>query len=741
MSTYLYRLGRWSFRHRRAVLLMWLVGLVAVVVLAQASGGKTNDNFSVPGTQSQQAADLLKQKIPAFSGGSTQIVVAADGQAKVTDPAVRTGIETALAKIRTGSQVATVSDPFQARTVSANGRAALITVQYTEGIAQVKDASLTALQNAVQPVRASGAQVEFSGSVYPGSRPPVSELPEIIGIAVGFLILLVTFGAFVAAGLPILTAVIGVGVALMGITALAAVVDVGSASTALAIMLGLSCGIDYALFVASRHRSNLMRGMTVEESVALAVGTSGSSVVFAALTVMVALCGLSLAGIPFLTVMGLCAAGSVLIALLIALTLVPALLGFAGMRVTRFLKLPGRRGPGRAERTAIRGVSDPERTAGAVWAGFVVRFRIPVLIAGVALLAVIALPSAKLQLGLPSGQTMPAASTAHKSYDLISETFGPGYNGPLLVVADLTHAAGPAAGQQLTTALRQQSGVVSANLSITQNQTAIIQVIPATGPNDAPTAHLVNQIRHDAVAITGQTGAKILVGGTTAGNIDTSNKLSSALPVFLVVVIGLALALLTLAFRTVLIPIKSVVGFLLSAFAAFGAEVAVFQWGWAKSLFGITPSETISFLPILLIAIIFGLSSDYEIFLVSRIKEEFTRGGDAVEAVRRGTGMSARVVSSAALIMFAVFVAFIAGDNATIKAIGFSLAVGVFLDAFVVRLTLVPAVMALVGKRIWYHPRWFDRYVPDLDIEGDRLEQAHPGPGSTPHPKNVRESA
>jgi RND superfamily putative drug exporter len=720
MATYLYQLGRLVARRRRLVVFAWLVLLVGVIALAVAGGGKTVDNFTVPGTQSQQATDLLAQRIPAFAGGQTQVVFATSGPAKVTESVYRTSIEAAVASLRKVPQVAVVSDPFQTGSIAPGGRAALARVQYSVSSANVKASTLDALNAAVTPSRDAGVQTEFFGSVYPGSTPKISELPEVIGIVIGFLILLVTFGAVTAAGLPILTALIGVVIALLGVTAVAAVVDVASASTSLAVMLGLSCGIDYALFISSRHRTNLLQGMAVEDSIALAVGTSGSAVVFAAATVMLALCGLSVVGIPFLTVMGLCAAGAVLIAALVALTLVPALLGFAGMKVARFITpLPH---PERPEKVARRAAAHPEQTAGAAWARFVVRFKVPCLIVGVAVLAVIALPAARLQLGLPGGNSQPSSNTAHKAYNLVADTFGVGFNGPLLVVADLGAQSSPRDVTRIASLLQREPDVAVASALVSANHTAIIQVIPKTGPNASATSTLVNRIRDDEPAIAAQTGVRVLVGGTTAANIDTSAKLSSALPVFLIVVVGLAFILLTLAFRTILVPIKSILGFLLSVFAAFGAEVAVFQWGWAKSLFGITPSETVSFLPIILLAIIFGLSSDYEVFVVSRIKEDFSHAGDAIGAVRRGTGTSVRVVSAAALIMAFVFVAFLAENDVTVKAIGFSLAVGVFLDAFVVRLTLVPAVMALIRGKFWYHPQWFGRYIPDLDIEGEQLK-------------------
>src|SRR6266487_144027 len=720
MSNYLYRLARFAFRRRRLVLAAWLAAAIAAIAIAVVSGGKTNDNFTIPGTESQNAAAVLAAKLPAFSGGQSTIVFATTGgSAKVTDPATRAAIDAAMSKLKSVPQVSAVVDPFQARAVSQSGQVALGQVQWSAKAADVKDANLNAVKAAMKPVQADGVQVEYNGSVYPGWRTPVSETPELVGLIIAFGILMITFGAFAAAGMPILSAIIGVVTTLMGITAVASVLNIASASTTVALMLGLSCGIDYGLFILSRHRANLLNGMTPEESVPLAAGTAGSSVVFAALTVIIALCGLTVVGIPFLTVMGLAAAASVTVALLIALTLLPAMLGFAGPKVARFARVPllG----ARAERVARRSAADPDSTAGAGWARFVVRHRVPVLLGGIVLLGVLAIPATKIQLGLPSGASKPTDNTQRKAYDLTTEGFGAGFNGALLIVA--RDVDSPSDTQQIAGALTKLPDVVKVTPVTTQNGTSLIRLIPKSGPNDSATADLVHTLRNDRAAIEGQTGAHILVGGTTASNIDVSSKLSGALPIFLLVVVGLAFILLTFAFRTILVPIKSILGFLLSMSAAVGAQVAIFQWGWGEHLFGITPTETISFLPIIMLAIIFGLSSDYEVFVVSRIKEEYTKNGDARRAVQRGTALSARVVTAAALIMFSIFVAFMFTNDPTIKAIGFSFAVGVFLDAFVVRLTLVPAVMAIAGSRLWYHPRWFARHVPDPDIEGQRLER------------------
>ncbi|NUR57199.1 MAG: MMPL family transporter [Catenulispora sp.] len=717
MSEYLFRLARWAMRRRRLVLALWLLLAVGMVVLAGASGGKTNDNFTIPGTESQRTADLLKAKLPALSGGQTTVVFATHGGAKVTDAGPRSGIEQAMANLAKIPGVASTGDPFQTQSVSANEQVALGNVQWNQSPADVPDSALDQVKTAVTPAQAAGVQVEYGGSVYPGWRITPSELPEIVGLIVAFVILVITFGSMVTAGMPILSAVIGVLTTIMAVTALAAAFTIASTSTTVALMLGLSCGIDYGLFIIARHRNNMLQGMTPEAAVGLAAGTAGSSVVFAALTVIIALCGLSVVGIPFLTVMGLAAAGAVLLALLISVTLIPALLGFAGRKITDFSRVPF--GKEHAERVAHEAANEPDKPRGARWARFVVRRRIPVLIFGVLLLLTLALPALDMQLGLPGASSNPKSDTSRKAYDLTTAAFGAGFNGPLLVVADGTTSQQAATTVQ--NGLAAQPGVASVKPAAQANGIAVFRVIPTTGPNDPATADLVHHLRDHRATIEGATGTDVLIGGVTASNIDVSQKLSSALPVFLIVVIGLAFLLLTFAFRTIWVPIKSIIGFLLSVAAAFGAQVALFQWGWGEKIFGIAKSETVSFLPIIMIAIIFGLSSDYEVFVVSRIKEDFTKTGHAVRAVERGTGLAARVVTAAALIMFSIFVAFIASPTPTIKAIGFSFAAGVFLDAFVVRLTLVPAVMAIAKAKFWYHPQWFARYVPDPDIEGERL--------------------
>ncbi|WP_037908275.1 MMPL family transporter [Actinacidiphila yeochonensis] len=713
MSTHLYRLARWCFHRRKRVLAVWLLLVVAVIGIAKASGGKTSDTFTVPGTESQHVTSVLEKKLPAASGGSTQVVFAAGSD--ITAAHYKAAVDQAVTRLSHLPQVAAVANPYQSKAVSPDKRIALATVYYTVPAPEVKSATVDKLEPTVAAAHSAGVEVEFSGTVYPQATSAAS--PELVGVVVALVILVLTFGSLVAGGLPIVTALFGVIISMMGMTALAAVTDIASAATSVGAMLGISCGIDYALFILSRYRTHLLAGLTPREAAGRAAGTAGSSVVFAALSVVIALCGLAVVGIPFLTTMGLAAAGSVLVALLIALTLLPAALGFAGHRAARFSRLPILRRALPATRTAA---DHPEKLAGTRWAAWVARRRVPVLVAGVIALGVLAIPAASMNLGLPGASSRPASDTSRRAYDLTTEHLGAGYNGSLAVVAE--NVTKPAQAQQDAAALAKVPGVASAKVSTVTHGIALISVVPTTGPNDQATTDLVHRIRDDRTAIEADTGTHLLVGGATATNIDVSSKLGSALPVFLVTVVGLAFILLTFAFRTILVPLKSIVGFLLSVGASFGAEVAVFQWGWLGNVLGVDKSQTLSFLPIILLAIVFGLSSDYEVFVVSRIKEHFTKHGDARRAVVLGTGQSARVVSAAALIMAAVFASFLFTSDPIIKSIGFSFSIGVLIDAFVVRLTLVPALMAIVGEKIWYHPRWYGKHVPDPDIEGEKLE-------------------
>jgi putative drug exporter of the RND superfamily len=511
-------------------------------------------------------------------------------------------------------------------------------------------------------------------------------------------------------------------------------------------MIGLAVGIDYTLFILTRHRTQLASGMDPEESAARAVGTAGSAVVFAGLTVVIALSGLAVVGIPFLTVMGVGAAGTVLVAVLVALTLLPALLGFAGKRLA----------PEPGSRTARRELADAQETTGAGgslgarWTRLVTRRPLLTVLLVVAGLAVLAVPAPQLRLALPDNSTAAPDSPERQAYDLISENFGPGLNGPLVVLVEgldpataqqsVGLVAGAVGGTPTGTPGQFEGGLDDVAFAqpslLPDGTTAIVTVIPESGPQEEATNALVADLRDLAPELEQRTGADLAVTGQTAVAIDVSDRLGKALLPFALVVVGLALILLLLVFRSILVPVKAAIGFLLSVAASFGAVVAVFQWGWFGDLLGVPATgPVISFLPVILMAVLFGLAMDYEVFLVSRMREEYVQGAAPRDAVVTGARHAARVVVAAALIMFSVFASFVTIDDVIVKAIAFGLAVGILIDAFLVRMTLVPAVLALLGRSAWWLPRRLDRLLPDLDVEGTRLGPVHPAtPAREPQP-------
>ena len=603
-------------------------------------------------------------------------------------------------------------DPLQAGSISPDGRYALVQVQFAAGNDEVTDEQRTAYEQVGADAEAAGLRVEPGGEVM--TTEPHIGSTEALGVVVAGVVLIITFGSLVAAGMTMLNALIGVGVGMAGLFSLSGVIELTSTAPVLALMLGLAVGIDYSLFITSRHRQNLLAGLDPEEAAARAVGTAGSVVVFAGATVVIALAGLAVVNIPFLTVMGLAAAGTVSVAVLVAITLQPALLGFAGNRI-----LPRRH---RAGGGGHRVEAEESTTFGFRWASGVIRWRVPVILAGLLVLGALAVPTAQMRLSLPDAGTAPAGSTARAAHDLTAEGFGPGFNGRLAAVVSTDNpVATQEAAQQVTALVQQTEGVLavaSPQLS-PDGYTALLAVIPTTGPTDEATEILVQDIR---TAVAGIDTADVWLTGATAVGIDVSDKLSEALPVYLLLVVGLSILLLMLVFRSVLVPVKAALGFLLTVGATFGITVAVFQWGWLSSLVGLeTPGPLISFLPILLIGILFGLAMDYEVFLVSRMREDFVHGDTARQATINGMGHGARVVTAAALIMISVFGGFVLLDDPVIKSMGFALAIGVAIDAFVVRMTIVPAVMSLLGDRAWWLPGWLSRALPNVDIEGEQL--------------------
>ncbi|MFJ9640008.1 MMPL family transporter [Streptomyces sp. NPDC101178] len=718
MATFLYKLGRLTFRRRRFVALIWVALLALAGFGAASASTAASSSFSIPGTEAQRAFDLLEQRFPGSNadGATARVVFKAPEGEKVTDAENKGEITGIVKELQSGSdQVAGVADPFEAQAVSEDGSTAYISVSYKVNSMELTDETRDALEGAGKDAQSSGMKVEIGGDAL--QVMPHTGTAEIIGVAIAAVVLVITFGSLIAAGLPLVTALVGVGIGVSTITALASVMDLGSTTSILAMMIGLAVGIDYALFIVSRYRAELAEGREREEAAGRAVGTAGSAVVFAGLTVVIALAGLAVVNIPMLTKMGLAAAGTVSIAVLIALTLVPAALGFAGKRIM-----------GRKARKAAEAENRPEAkpNMGTRWARFVLRKPVWVMLVGVLGLGIVAIPATSLEMGLPDDGAQPKSTTQRQAYDTLSDGFGPGFNGPLLVVVDAKNSSDPkAAADQV--AKKVESLGVAAVVPPAFNKAgdaATITVIPKDRPSSHATEEVVHDIRDAGKDIKADTGAEVLVTGATAMNIDFSQKMNDALLPYLALVVGLAFLLLMLVFRSVLVPLKAALGFLLSVVAALGAVVAVFQWGWLGSLFGVEQTGPImSMMPIFMVGVVFGLAMDYEVFLVTRMREAYVHGESPGQAIVTGFKHGARVVTAAAVIMIAVFSGFIGSSEQMIKMIGFSLAIAVLFDAFVVRMAIVPAVLALLGKRAWWLPRWLDRALPNVDVEGEKLQK------------------
>ncbi|MFE6547063.1 MMPL family transporter [Streptomyces sp. NPDC057746] len=718
MATFLYKIGRLAFRRRHFVALIWVALLTLAGVGAASAPAAGSSSFSIPGTEAQKAFDLLEQRFPGMSadGATARVVFKAPGGEKVTAKSNKAVVEKTVRELRDGSEVTSVADPFTGHAVSKDGTIAYAQVKYKVSGMELEDASKDALKRAAQSARDDGLSVEIGGDAL--SAVPETGATEVIGIAIAAVVLVVTFGSLVAAGLPLLTALIGVGIGVSTITALANALDLGSTTSTLAMMIGLAVGIDYALFIVSRYRAELAEGREREEAAGRAVGTAGSAVVFAGLTVVIALVGLAVVNIPMLTKMGVAAAGTVAIAVLIALTLIPALLGYAGRKVKPAGEKSRLLGGGRA-------AAKDRPNMGTRWARFVVRRPVAVLLLGVIGLGAAALPASQLELGLPDDGSQPTATTQRRAYDLLSEGFGPGFNGPLMVVVDAKSSEHPkAAVTTVTDDIKGMRDVVTVTPPTynAAGDTAMITVVPGSKPSSATTEDLVHGIRGAGAGITADTGAKLLVTGSTAMNIDVSQKLNDALIPYLALVVGLAFLLLIVVFRSILVPLKAALGFLLSVTAALGAVVAVFQWGWLSGLMGVEETGPVmSMMPIFMVGVVFGLAMDYEVFLVTRMREAYVHGENPGQAIVTGFRHGARVVTAAAVIMIAVFSGFIGSSESMIKMIGFGLAIAVFFDAFVVRMALVPAVLALLGRKAWWLPKWLGRVLPNVDVEGEGL--------------------
>lgn len=745
MATFLYKLGRFAFRRRRFVALIWVALLAVAGVGAATAAAPAADSFSIPGTEAQRAFDLLDQRFPGTNadGATARMVFKAPAGETMKDPANKAAVERTVHALQSGSsQVDRVADPYAAKALSKDGRTAYAQVSYKVTGFELSDASKDALEDAAKDGRDAGLTVETGGNAL--QAIPETGATEVIGIAISAVVLVITFGALIAAGLPLLTALIGVGIGVSTITALSSTLDLSSTTSTLATMIGLAVGIDYALFIVSRYRAEITEGREREEAAGRAVGTAGSAVVFAGLTVVIALVGLTVVNIPMLTKMGLAAAGTVVIAVLIALTLIPALLGFAGARVLPRKARKERKARMAGEARKADEEEGEEKAAGEEhgrpataterpnmgtrWARFVLRRPVSVLLAGVIGLGVVAIPAASLELGLPDDGSQPTHTTQRKAYDLLSDGFGPGVNGPLMLVVDGRDAHAGQTAKSAAARVAKEVGSLDDVAVVTPptfnkaGDTALLNVVPKSKPSSVGTEDLVHDIRSTAHGIATDTGAKTLVTGTTAMNVDVSQKLNDALVPYLALVVGLAFLLLMVVFRSVLVPLKAALGFLLSVVAALGAVVAVFQWGWLADVFGVEQTGPImSMMPIFMVGVVFGLAMDYEVFLVTRMREAFVHGERPGEAVVTGFRHGARVVTAAAVIMISVFAGFIGSSDSMIKMIGFGLAVAVFFDAFLVRMALVPAVLALLGRSAWWLPRWLQKVLPNVDVEGEGL--------------------
>ncbi|MFI5841697.1 MMPL family transporter [Catenuloplanes sp. NPDC051500] len=708
MATFLHRLGLGSFRHRWTVTIVWLLVFIGTGVGAATLAGTMSTSFSIPGQESTTALDLIDERFGGGSGGTAQVVIAAPEGGKVSDPATAAQITAYVQKLGALPGVESASNPLEPQrpTVSPDLSAAYSTVTYKVAAPEITVEEREALLDTVAEARDGGLNTEVSGEASQESGADIGGPAEAIGVVVALVVLAITYGSLVAAGMNLLTAVVGVGIGALGITTLSGFVDLQSTTPILAVMLGLAVGIDYTLFIVTRYRHELLHGRTPEAATGLAVGTAGSAVVTAGITVVIALAGLSIAGIPFLTEMGIAAAATIVVAVLIAITLVPAVLGFVGRRA-----LP--------KKLRAAGATEvPARPVYRVWADTVTRFRTLSLLAAVVVLGVVSIPFFSMQTTLI--QPAPPGSTQEKAQELISTKFGPGFTGPLVVLVD-----GPGATARATSIAATFGGLDDVALAALggarpDDTAALVTVIAKSEPDSQETKDLVHSLR-DAVDATGDDA--IYVTGQTAVSVDVSEKLDQALPRYLILVVGLALILLILVFRSLLVPVIGVLGFLLTIGSALGATTAVFQWGWLNQIVNTdVEAPLLSLSPIIVIGILFGLAMDYQVFLVSRMHEAHAHGASPRDAVITGFKQAAPVVVAAATIMFAVFAGFVPEGNDTIKPIAFALAIGILFDAIIVRMIAVPAALGLLGRAAWWLPSWLS-WLPVLDVEGAALER------------------
>ncbi|MFE5908429.1 MMPL family transporter [Streptomyces wedmorensis] len=760
LSKALLRLGTSAARHPWRVIAAWLIAATLAVLASIAVGGRTADSMTAPGLDSQRAAQLIERAGTGQEGMTAQVVVTPlDGGATFFDHG---SARTALTRLQTEVQrlphVLGTSDPAGALDagrdttvrgglVSADGRIAVVRVQYPDQ-SRLSAEDLDALVDLGDRLRAElPLRIEMGGSLFYAFSDPDGGVSELIGLLAAATILFLAFGSLVAAALPIGMAVFGLTVGVATMTVLAGVTDVPTFAPILGSMVGLGVGIDYALFVLARHREYLARGLDPHEAAGRAVATAGRPVVFAGGTVVVSILGLAVANVPFMTVGGFAVSIVVLIMVVASVTLLPAFLGAAGPRLARAGRI-GRalraRRPGRLAGRRDTAAGGAHAAGWRRWIGHVSRHPVPYAVGAAGLLLTAALPVLGLRVGLPDDGSLPHSRTERRAYDLVAEGFGPGTNGPLVIAAD--PAGDPAVVDRLVATVAADPGIASLAPTNIDRATGIatLVVFPTTSPQDKATADTIARLRTDVLPTAiGHGPARAHVGGAAASLSDVGHRTSERLPVFVAAVLAMSFLLLMLAFRSILVPLKAVLLNLLSIGASYGIMVAVFQWGWGGALIGLEATVPIvSFIPMFLFAILFGLSMDYEVFLLSRVREEYLRTGDNRTAIVEGVSGTARIITSAALIMVAVFLSFAVANDPSTKMFGLGLATAIFIDATVVRMVLVPATMTLLGRANWWLPKWLDRMLPhgpvgthDTDDIDDTDDTDAESTGEAPRPR------
>lgn len=764
MSTFLYKVGKSAYDKPWYFTISWIAILGIVLAMLGVNGIHVSSEMKIEGTESQKVLDQLEEELPEASGGQASVVFTAPNGERLDTPERLTSINKAVNEVysldyvinpakfaresgtsTSGNNQADASNsgntqgdrskqatkaemppfgplmvngvPVPGVMLSSDGSVAMFQFQFTVQQMSLPESVTDSVIEAVMATQQDGSGITVLPSDSISTKPSMGAT-EAIGLVVAAVVLLMTLGSVVAAGLPLLTAILGVGISVGGAFAFSSFFNMTDITPALALMVGLAVGIDYSLFIVNRQRRMILdQGLSAREAASRAVGTAGSAVFFAGLTVIIALCGMLVVRIEFLSAMALVAAASVLVNVLIALTLLPALLGLVGERICS----------SKARTKSSVHTNEERHGVAHSWVKGVVKYRWLVIIGVIVILGAAAIPAAKMDMGIASGATANLDTTARQSYDAISDGFGEGFNGPLLLVAEPKGSSNKVAPEMLNNLVQdlQKHENVSLVTLMGVNKTgdmAIISLIPKSGPTDAVTKNLVQDLRAPDSSFAQTYNVTIGVTGFTAINIDMSSKLAEVFPLYVGIIVILSLIILLLVFRSVIVPIKATVGFLLSVLATFGITTAVFQWGWLHSLFGFdTGGPLLSFMPIMVTGILYGLAMDYQVFLVSSMRESYVHGHKGTESIFRGYNQASVVVLAAAVIMVSVFAGFISTHDIMIKQIGFALAIGIFIDAFIVRMVLVPAVMAVFGDKAWRLPRWLDRMLPNLDVEGDKL--------------------